>query len=450
MHTRQGFVLVTALLVAATLLMIGVGASFMSLEDQASIDGIRLSATARAQADAGLDAALSALNRDFDAWPTWYRAERADSAVPTAEGLDYTVTIATVDGGAVTTAAPHVPVVVTSRSVVGTAEASVEMVVAPGATSLEDNPLFRLGVATNASVKLGGNSAVHVDLWAGDSVVATGGRSTMDPGLRAIYHSGSTCDVGGMGATAADPCLVGPSPNVPPFSFAAQRAAVLSGLGAADPPTCAFVPPARYLSCATYPAGTGSSATVTANLANTVVFLKPGSSVTFSGTLDNVVVVGDATTTATLSGANPAVGPRRAVNQTTVVAGRVNPNADVSNVVPVGTTSVGSGFFAKYDVTFGKAIYGTESRAETLIATEGSITLNGNGGRDIYASMWANGTLNVKGNTGDLFIYGSLLAQGQITANGGIDNLRSAAGGVKNPYIPKVTVAMTPTVISRR
>jgi hypothetical protein len=183
------------------------------------------------------------------------------------------------------------------------------------------------------------------------------------------------------------------------------------------------------------------------NQTNRIICLASGAQLTLTGTVSNLVVIGDATNTVVLR-ANTVPGGSEGMG-VTLVSGTVD-LTDQSTTMSGQNTIV-----ARNNIDFRKGVLSADRTARTLLATEGDIRLNGNGGRDIFATFWAGGEFRINGTIGDFI--GTVVAATSataITGNGGVDHAR-LPDHLLNPFIPTIVTQQGFTdagiqVLSRR
>jgi len=430
MRSRRGIALVASLAVLAVVAMVGVGSYFLANVNLRIASNTRSHVIARYNAESGLDHALIIAAREFrnsngvlpaeDQFSTFF------SGVPQVLGAQvvgyerYSDTEATVQvRGFGPNGAEYV------------AEARFKGVATPSEVVTSNNPLFGVGFVTNGTVKFPGNSTLDLNIWAGDSIDFPGGKSQLGSGFwaRSAGGDGATCQIGKTRCqTDYDP------PNVTAPDFTALRAEIITRYRALlDPDDLVADMPDLSDLCTMRISGSTSRA----NLTSAIVCLEPGAQLTLIGKVSNVVVIGDVSTTVLLKADTAPLDAEGKGLGVTIVSGKVD--LSDKNTTMQGENTI----VAKADIEFNKGVLSVDDSARTLIATEGNVLLNGNGGRDIYASFWTGGTYRINGTQGD-FVGTVVAASGSIaiTGKGGVDHARLPDSQL-NPFIPTVTTVVS-------
>ena len=409
MRRRDGIALVVSLVVLVVLVAIGLGSMFLAQMNLGIAQNTRASALAENAAESGLDSFMVYLSSAYTndgAFPADKSALDAQVANLSLPGVTFEV--ASYERYADDQARIAVRGLFPGRNAEHVSEALVIGLSTPTTITPTQDPLFGKGLVTDGSIYLPGNANLDIDMWAGQDINVTGGKSKMVGG-HVAQAGGTDCSVGHITCTTnATP------PSVPKPVFDDLRAKVMADNA------------------------TDCSATSTFPTSGTVICLPPNASVTL-GDIHDAVVIGDASTTVTVQG--------DAANLTLV-----------SGTVDLGSTSTLSGtttVIAKNDIDFAKNVTSVDNVAHTFIISEGAITIKGNGGRDIYASFWAGGAFEINGKVGTMVttVVASSTAIG-IRSNG-VDELITTPDAVDNPYIPPDPGSTTVTynglrVVSRR
>jgi hypothetical protein len=444
MRTNQGIALITSLIVLFVVATLGVGASFLAQMNLSIAENTRTHVVARYHSETGLDTALVILAREFRnregrfPTPTEFRALFPGTA-------DYQLVhyeLFANDQGTISIRGQ-----VTARNAEHVAEARFRGVGTPTDITTQQDPRFGVGFVSNGSITFPGNSALELNLWSGNEIDFTGGKSSLGAGFWA-RTSGGHCEIGKI------PCTTGADPpRVTGPNFAALREQVI----------------AHYMALrgvateeALYNETITQSQTLH-NQTNRIIRLGSGVQLTLTGAVSNLVIIGDETNTVRL---DADVNVRREeqgrgrdkktvesctdeLMGVTIVSGTVN--LESNSTAMCGQNTI----IARNDIEFNKGVLSLDSNARTLLATEGNIRLNGNGGRDIFATFWAGGEFRVNGTIGDFI--GTVVAATSataITGKGGVDRAR-LPDHLLNPFIPTIVTRQGFTdagiqVLSRR
>lgn len=428
MRTNQGIALITSLIVLFVVATLGVGASFLAQMNLSIAENTRTHVVARYHSETGLDTALVILAREFRnregrfPTPTEFRALFPGTA-------DYQLVhyeLFANDQGTISIRGQ-----VTARNAEHIAEARFRGVGTPTDITTQQDPRFGVGFVSNGSIFFPGNSTLDLNVWSGDTIRFPGGRSRLGAGFWA-RTAGGRCEIGHTRCTtgAEPPVVAGPN-------FTALREQVIQHHMALRGVTT----PAAL--CDTTITGNQTLS----NQNNRIVCFASGAQLTLTGTVSNLVVIGDATNTVVLR-ANTVPGGSEGMG-VTLVSGTVD-------LTDQSTTMRGQNtIIARNDIEFNKGVFSADSKARTLLATEGNIRLNGNGGRDIFATFWAGGQFRVNGTIGDFI--GTVVAATSaeaITGRGGVDRARLPEQ-LLNPFIPTIVTRQGFTdagilVLSRR
>lgn len=412
MRTNHGIALITSLIVLFAVATLGVGATFLAQMNLRIAENTRSHVVARYHAETGLDTALVLLAREFrdqrGRFPTLTELQTLFPGTADYQLASYQLF-------ANNEATISIRGQVTARNAEHIAEARFRGVGTPTTLTTRQDPLFGVGFVSNGSITFPGNSTLDLNVWSGREISFTGGRSRLGPGFWARAAGEGTCRIGGIRCQND-----AEAPNVTSPNFTALREQVIAhhmALHAVD----------------TLPALCGTTITVNRTLrdqTNRIICLASGARLTLTGTVSNLVVLGDATNTVVLQ-ADTVPGGSEGMG-VTIVSGTVD--LDDKNTTMSGQNTV----IAKHRIDFDKGVLSADNRARTLLATEGDIRLNGNGGRDIFATFWAGGEFRINGTIGDFI--GTVVAATSataITGNGGVDHARLPEN-IENPYIPIV------------
>ncbi len=447
MRMNRGIALIASLVILAVVAMVGVGAFFMSNMDLKIAGNARSHVLARYNAESGLDTALVIAAREFrDSSGVLPTAAEFAAIFPSSADGTSAVQFELVPGGYRTFAADEASVSVRGFGPNGAqyvAEARFRGVGTPVDVTTTTNPLFGIGFVTNGGVEFPGNSTLDLNVWAGTAIKFPGGKSRLGSGFwaRTAGPVGTQCDIGKTRCQTE-----AAYPNVTPPNFDAQRLQVIAKYRELTDPDDLVADRADLADVCTEFI---TSNTSRGNFSSKILCLAPGVSLTLTGNIKDVVVIGDASNTVKLSANTASLLADGTGLGATIVAGTVN--LSDKNTTMAGENTV----IAKADIEFNKGVTSVDTSARTLISTEGDVLLNGNGGRDIYATFWTGGTYRINGTQGD-FIGSVVAASGTIaiTGNGGVDHARLPEH-LLNPFIPTVTTGRTFTdagilVLSRR
>lgn len=406
MRRRGGFALVSSLIIMVVLMVMGLGAMFLTDMNLKIAENGRTSAIARYNAEAGLDSAFVVLAGAFkanDALPDDLPAFRA--AYPDFENDQYVFAPSNgytlfADGSARVRIQGLGP-----RNARYEAEALIQPVLVP-----TDGPtgttLFGEGFVARESITMNGNGTYDTNFWSGGNVDLKAG--TLMAG-RIASAAGDKCRFKDGGGT----CLTNqPPPDVPLPVFSALRDQVIAN---AEEDFPLF----DMAACPTVSGTYGGS--------NNVVCVAPGQTLTLSGNVRNLVVIGDATTTVRID-ATTGDTTDDLVNGVTVASGTVTFGGSSAFYGP-------NSIFAVNNISFGQNVVTHDDTARTFIATEGDFTLNGAGTSNIYASFWVGGMFTVNG-TGDEF-RATVVSNEAIIKNGaGSFSTVSSPRALDNEYVP--------------
>jgi hypothetical protein len=408
-----------SLVVLFVVAMIGLGATFLTDMNLKIAENGRTNAIARYNAEAGLDTALVVLAKAYRDQEGHFPATKAELEAILPETNLYQLhayELFSSDEGRVS-----VRGVLPNRNAEHLVEARFRGVAGPTElvtqTVTEMNPLFGVGFVANGTITFPGNSTLDLNVWSGNEIWFPGGRSHLGAGFWARAAGGGDCRIGRLRCQND-----AESPNVTGPSFAALRTQIIEhAMERAGVSTMSAL-------CSTNVAGSQSLN----NQTNRVICLNSGATLTLTGTVSNLVVIGDHTTTVRLS-ANTVPGGDEGLGVT--IVSRTVDLTDRNTTMQGQNTVV-----AMHDIEFNKGVTSVDNTARTLIATEGSILLNGNGGRDIYATFWAGGSFRINGTIGNFI--GSVVADTEaqaITGNGGVSYARLPER-IINPFIPTITI----------
>ena len=391
MRKRQGFALVTSLLILLVLSGLGVGAAFLANVNLRVAENTATQAQARFNAQEGIDIAFLLLAREFReerALPSGGSAalDRAAflNAFPGFETAAYELVGYQVFGpdpdvdDSYETARVQVRGI-GARGAEHVAEALIEAVarIVPGG---EGYSVFEEGFVSNGDCDIAGRPQIGVNFHCGRDIDIRAGSFVDGAKGTAVGEctGGGVCESGG------------PAPEVPLPDFDSLRQEIIAYaeeevLGF-DMDTCV--------------APTGA----TFSGSNAVLCLEPGQEITITGNVRDLIVIGDETTRVVLDAV--AGDPNdTSVNGVTVVSGDIkfHTNLDVpcdseddliwTNAEFHGTNTI----VAKEEICFGQNVTSRDFYARTFIVTEDDFTLRGTGARDIIASFWVGGTFRYNG-----------------------------------------------------
>lgn len=433
MRTNHGIALIASLIVLFVVATLGVGATFLAQMNLRIAENTRSQVMARYHAETGLDTALVILAREFrdrqGRFPTLTEFQALFPGTPDYELVSYQLF-------ANDEATISIRGQVTARNAEHVAEARFRGVGTPATITREQDPRFGVGFVSNGTIFFPGNSTLDLNVWSGNEINFTGGKSSLGAGFWA-RTAGGHCEIG------RTPCTTGAEPpRITGPNFAALREQVIAhhmALRRAATPAAL---------CDTTITGNQTLS----NQTNRIICLASGVRLILTGTVSNLVVIGDATNTVELQ-ASTVPGGSEGMG-VTIVSGTVNLDAgDQGQNTP--TMSGQNTIVARNDIHFQKGVLSADRTARTLLATEGNIHLNGSGRRDIFATFWAGGQFRINGKIGDFI--GTVVAATSaeaITGKGGVDRARLPQQ-LLNPFIPTIVTQQGFTdagirVLSRR
>lgn len=361
MPRRDGFAIVTSLLIMIVIAGLGAGAVFLTTTNLRIAENTRSAMVAQYNAEAGLDLALVALATSY----------RSDAALPSLAQLrarvpdigGFEVTELALDGAQGIVRVRGVG----PNGAAHTTGARFEAVDAQVDVTADADPLSGVGFVTNGDIFLPGNGTFDLSMWAGGTVEATGGRSALGVG-RVGRAAGLLCRIGRTNCNTNEP-----PPDVGPFSFDAGRTVLETEAGGAD--ACTI----------TLPASVGSYTLTAAT--DEVVCVGPSVHLTLLGNVTNTYVIGHESTRVSFQGdAAPATPDGVGVK---IAAGRVE--------LTGGTMRGENTVFAVDGLLLEKNVLSHDRVVRTVLATESDIRLNGGGNRNAYATFRANGTFCFNG-----------------------------------------------------
>ena len=396
MQRKDGFALVTSLLVMLVIAALGVGAVFLSNMNLRIAENTRTQAMARYSAESGMD-------QSFVILATSVLEEGAARLPPTQaefqllvndwgtteswEVLAYTHYDGTGLNGAdqaqlrIRGTAP--------RDAQHVVEALIEAVATPAATP-GGYTLFGHGFVALDHIDLAGTGTFDIPFWSGGDIDLRS--STLVEGNSALA-AGSTCRWGAPPRS----CNTGEDP--PPVAvpvFSDLRDAVWAAQHEEPPETtvCEGV--------------TETGTTSVGNTSGQLICLAEGATLTVTGNVSDLVIIGDESNTVIIDARTGQPGDDD-VAGITVVSGTVEFGGSAAFY---GTNTI----IAQQDITFGKNVVSHDGTARTFIVTEGNFELRGTGATDIYASFWVGGNFNYHG-TPNRF-RGTIVAGGTIFGAG--------------------------------
>ena len=434
MRRHEGIVIVTALLVLAFVAVLGLSAMALSDMNLRVAENTRTQTVARYRSETGLDTALVLLAREYKnkngVLPTKAEFETLFSGNSDYQLLTYTPTTPT----------DKVTVSVKGIGPSGAeyvTEARIEGVFTPAVVTSEMDPRYGDGFVTNGKVTFNGNSNLELNVWAGNDINFTGGRSSLAAGFWA-RSADNQCRIGQIRCQTgqAPPNVDKPDFDTMRTSIAADtltKAGVTIGVSKDDPNYAATVQSKLSAYCAS-PSSRTLSGTVTKNSTHDTVYcLAPNTKLTLTGDTSNTVIIGDDSTTVYL---NADTGKKSGVlkEKGVIIASGTVDLTDSSHQMNGSNTIV-----AKKNIDLKKGILSTDNTVRTFIVTEGEVVLNGNGGRNINASFWTGKQWRINGTIGD-FVGTVVTYEGGtgITGNGGV-NLARLPDRIDNDYIPRIT-----------
>jgi len=419
--SKRGIALVASLVILAALVTIGVGGMFLSQMNLGIAENTRASAIAANNANAGLDSIVVYLSTVFQSGEADDRAYPEDlSGFVGPSGYEYEVLEyrRVADDRAVI----RVRGSVQGRNASHVSEALIFAVETTSDPTGRFDPLFGQGLVTNGSIKFPGNAQVDINMWAGGDIEVTGsGQTTVSEGV-GFVAAGTTCRIGSIDCSTDPP---GPPPNAPAPDFDVLRESVVRCMFGDYSGDCADVEEEDWdtITVVDLCAGVTSVTRITTGVNDPpVVCLPPNASYTTSE--DNVTIIGDRTTTVTVTGD---------VHAATIVSGTVDLS---SQSTMTGMTTI----FAAEDIVVRKGFSALDDLGTVgaFIATEGDVTVRGNGNRDIYAVIWSGGEYIINGAAQTMItnvVSASATMSGSLRANGNNGLVRQAER-IDNVFIP--------------
>ena len=399
MKQAKGFALVAVLIIMTVMLVLGIGAHYLTQMNLKIAENARSSAMAKHNAEGGLEVAHLALAKTpslaSKGFPTNF-------ALPTVEDGNFRLSSAGGSAGysAIDSDGDGFNEYATLR--VEGYTVSEGAFVKEALFSVEQalpNPLFNAGLVAKGVVRFVTND-VRTNIWSGDYL------SSRNQGVFAAGYSGKAS----RGCDIAVDCDAGPHipvPDVPKPVFSDLRNQVI----------------ANHPSCDITTTGTLSSPQ------NQVVCIPSGGSLTLTGTARNVVIIGDETTTVSFDANSASATTDPTDHGVTVVAGTLNMDNTATTLSGTNT------FIAKRDIGFAKGVLSNDSTSHTLVVSEEDIKVTGNGGASIsHVSFWTGGFFDIAGSSDH--IVGTVLAYKNIEIGGRAGQITQ--GDIDNPYVPHI------------
>lgn len=409
--TRDGFVLVTSLLILVVLTGLGAGALFLTSMNLRIAENTRSSTIAQYNAYEGLDIALLALAREYrlaedGSWPTLGQVR---NRMP--PGSPFTIDSITYDPVGADGLVRGGTVVVRGQ---GPRNASYETSarfqgqLSPLEVDREADPLFGTGWVTEASIAIKGNTTFQIPLWAGQSISAQATKVIASSGNFAhsgFVSSGSPagCTIFSQGTKYVQ-CQSGQTPpSVPTFQFDSALAE-LADEADVEFPACSGPNVHTFL--------TSQSVSASVYPPNATFCLGEGVTLTITGTATGLYVLGprSSTVNVAMNSAPASTDPEeetRARVGVKIAAGTIT--QDTGSYVLAGENTLFAANSIMYQNT-GSAMT-NPGVISTLIGTEGNIEFRGNTSGTLNAVIWANGSVCKTGG-GGLNFGGTILAGG--------------------------------------
>ena len=405
MKQAKGFALVAVLIIMTVMLVLGIGAHYLTQMNLKIAENERSSAMAKHNAEGGLEVAHLALAKTpslaSKGFPTNF-------ALPTMEDGNFRLSSAGGSAGysAIDSDGDGFNEYATLR--VEGYTVSEGAFVKEALFSVEQalpNPLFNGGLVAKGVIRFVTND-IRTNIWSGDYL------SSRNQGVFAAGYSGKAS----RGCDIAVDCDAGPHipvPDVPKPVFSDLRDQVMANHPECSDPLTAL---------ANTVVGTIN------NPQNQVICVPPGGSLTVTGTAKNVVIIGDETTTVSFDAHSASAATDPADHGVTVVAGTLNMDNTATTLSGTNT------FIAKRDIGFAKGVLSNDSTSHTLVVSEEDIKVTGNGGASIsHVSFWTGGFFDIAGSSDR--IIGTVLAYKNIEIGGRAGQITQ--GDTDNPYIPR-------------
>lgn len=450
---RNGFALITSLLVLGVLAMLAFGATILANMNLRVAENARTNLVASTHAQEGLDISFIATAR---AYRSWLEREIASGGSPgTLTGTmlfddalalmphteDYSLlgfeTFTTVPGD------PSRATIVVAvrgsgpRNAQHVSRARIETTY--NAIGGGNPGEFAEGFVTDGMIDFNGTGSYDINFYA-KSKIEVNGNSTLGAGY--IAESLGECKIG------KTTCVTLPqdaAKNLPLFNWHRYSLALLNDptallvdaenpdavnlsatsrlvipIASADPipqlqatvdlsaiSPSDGTPGSSGVACSRVVPRSQSSLTLNSSDVGGTICLEPGASVVVSGTATDLFIVGDESTSVNLSGASQPPGSDPTLMGVAVIAGTVNLTDGGQNKHNPMNLS-GRNFVYSYNsIDFDKGILASNpsgvegAYARTIIASQGDIDMNGAGNSDIVNSVfWAAGSWCINGRIG--------------------------------------------------
>lgn len=432
---REGFVLITSLLLLVVVSALGAGAVFLTITNLRIAENARTGAVARYNAERGLDVALLTLAREYSersgSWPT--QAQLA-ARVPTEMVLngvpleldfdivDLRISLADPLSGVVEVEGRGggTGVYRTSARFRGTID-----------TDPDENVVFEdfpADFVTPGQLIAHGNAKFGVNVHVGDGITATGQARLIDSSW--IRSATSTCAIGsGRNQILCE--ADAEMPSIPVVSFGSLRDDLRT-----TRPTCTEI------------ITTDTFGLDVSTMAGATICVVDGVTLEIVGNATELFVIGEEDSTVVVrANATPPADDAAGVGLK-VAAGTVSPAGP--GVLGIGENTIVS----KNSINLERDVFvGQDGIVRTYVATEGDIRFAGAGNQVLYGFFHANGDVCTQGTLS--VFYGSILAGtdrsegvdglcGNFTGidfrgNGALDAFRRPAG-TENRELPRVIV----------
>ena len=412
---REGFVLVTSLLILVVLTGLGAGALFLTSMNLRIAENTRTSTIAQYNAYEGLDIALLALAREYrlredTTWPTL--AQVRNRMPPNSPFTIESITYDPADAGGIV---PGGTIVVVGEGPRGSSyetAARFQGALSPLEVDRDADPLFGTGWVTEAQIAIKGNTTFTIPLWAGQSISAQATKVIASAGNFA--HSGfvsagspAGCTIFSRGSKYVQ-CQSGEEPpSVPRFVFESGLDELAEEAGVEFPacsgPNVHTFETSQTVSADSYPP-------------DATFCLGEDVTLTITGTATGLYVLGPRSSTVHMmfnsvpASTDPEAEDRDRVG-VKIAAGTIT--QDTGSYTLSGENTLFAANSIMYQNT-GSAMT-NPGVISTLIATEGNIEFRGSTQGTLNAVIWANGSVCKTGG-GGLNFGGTILAGGDFVA----------------------------------
>ena len=410
---RDGFVLVTSLLILVVMVVLGAGAFFLTSMNLRIAENTRTSAIAQFNAYEGVDVALLALAREYRvrsgaSWPDLAELGSllpADAQyVPVSLDLDPVGTGEVPQSGSVTVRGLG-PRGASYESSARFAGLRTPIEVPPGT-----NPLFGVGFVTREQITINGNARFEMSLWAGKGI--TGNATRVLDGAERSAKAGFRNGVDGtpaacrLNSNSEIECVSGQEPPNPPrFDFETGLTEFLVeryGAGATLASCTVTLSGSQIVNASTYPPGS-------------TVCLAENAVVTLTGTASGLYVLGPESSTVDMQASSEAPSAEDAV-ALKVAVGTIRFDNYGSSAAELGAVNT---FYAVNDLNLKNVKSAVTGGSDIVFATEGSLVMGASLGgkkaddaRTLDAVIWANGSV-CKLGSGGLSFNGAIVALGE-------------------------------------